>query len=88
MMENYGKKSVIDFNTALAPNGDALSEMLAAYADVDVPADDENYYFLENTLRFSLGELYCESMGETCTHVKKAGRMAFGHSSFLFIANA
>ena len=66
MMENYGKRSVIDFNTALAPNRDALSEMLAAYADVDVPADDENYHFFENTLRFSLGELYCESMGETC----------------------
>ncbi|MDE5802036.1 MAG: hypothetical protein K2I22_03850 [Lachnospiraceae bacterium] len=66
MTENYGKKSVTDFNTTLAPNDDALGEMLAAYADVDVPADDENYHFFENTLRFSLNELYCEKMGETC----------------------
>ncbi|MDE6129907.1 MAG: hypothetical protein K2G16_12070, partial [Lachnospiraceae bacterium] len=54
------------FNTVLAPNYDALTEMLAAYADVDVPAGDENYHFLENTLRFSLNELFCESRGETC----------------------
>lgn len=67
--EDYGQQSVADFNTALATTPDELTEFLAAVADVisAISHDDENYDFLDTTIRFSSQELYCEHMGEELT---------------------
>ena len=61
--------SVADFNTALAPTPDELTEFLAAIADVSgtISPDDENYDFFATTMTFSAHELYCEHMGEEFT---------------------
>ena len=49
--------------------GGELTELLAAVADVSgtISHDDENYDFLDTTIRFSSQELYCEHMGEEVT---------------------
>lgn len=67
--ENYAQQSVADFNAALASTPDELTEFLAAVADVSgtISHDDENYDFLDTTIRFSSQELYCEHMGEELT---------------------
>lgn len=67
--EGYGQQSVADFNTALAPTPDELTEFLAAIADVSgtISPDDENYDFFATTMTFSAHELYCEHMGEEFT---------------------
>ena len=67
--EGYGQQSVADFNTALAPTPDELTEFLAAIADVSgtISHDDENYDFFATTMTFSAHELYCEHMGEEFT---------------------
>lgn len=67
--EDYGQQSVADFNAALASTPDELTEFLAAVADVSstISHDDENYDFLDTTIRFSSQELYCEHMGEELT---------------------
>lgn len=67
--ENYGQQSIADFNAALAPTPDELTEFLAAMADVisTISSDDENYDFFTTTMRFSSNELYCEHMGEEFT---------------------
>ncbi|MDE7445215.1 MAG: hypothetical protein K2N15_05840 [Lachnospiraceae bacterium] len=64
--DDYGQQSVADFNAALASTPDELTEFLAAVADVSgiISYDDENYEFLDTTIRFSSQELYCEHMGE------------------------
>lgn len=64
--ENYSGQSVADFNTALAPTPDELTELLAAQADVigTISSDDKNYDFFTTTVDFSAHELYCEHMGE------------------------
>lgn len=41
-----------------------LSELLKAMAEVNVSLDDENYDFINVTLRASLSELYAEQMNE------------------------
>lgn len=66
---NYTQQSIADFNAALAPTPDALTELLAAQADVigAISSDDENYDFFTTTMSFSSGELYCEHMGEEFT---------------------
>lgn len=66
---NYGQQSIADFNEALASTPDELTEFLAAVADVSgaISHDDENYDFLDTTIRFSSHELYCEHMGEELT---------------------
>ena len=67
--EGYGQQSIADFNEALASTPDELTEFLAAVADVSgtISHDDENYEFLDTTIRFSSQELYCEHMGEELT---------------------
>lgn len=67
--ENYAQQSVADFNAALASTPDELTEFLAVVADVSgtISHDDENYDFLDTTIRFSSQELYCEHMGEELT---------------------
>ena len=67
--ESYGEQSIADFNAVLAPTPDELTELLAAVADVSgtISHDDENYDFLDTTIRFSSQELYCEHMGEEVT---------------------
>lgn len=67
--KNYGKLSIADFNTTLAPTPDELTEFLAAIADVSstISPDDKNYEFLTTTMTFSAHELYCEHMGEEFT---------------------
>ena len=67
--EGYGQQSVADFNMALAPTLDELTELLAAVADVSgsISPDDENYDFFATTMTFSAHELYCEHMGEEFT---------------------
>ena len=67
--EGYGQQSVADFNMALAPTLDELTELLAAVADVSgsISPDDENYDFFATTMTFSAHELYCEHMGEELT---------------------
>ena len=67
--EGYEKQSVADFNTTLASTPDELTEFLAAVADVsaNISCDDENYDFLDTTIRFSSQELYCGHMGEEFT---------------------
>lgn len=67
--EDYGQQSVADFNAALASTPDELTKFLAAVADVSstISHDDENYDFLDTTIRFSSQELYCEHMGEELT---------------------
>ena len=64
--EDYRQQSIADFNAALASTPDELTEFLAAVADVSgtISYDDENYEFLDTTIRFSSQELYCEHMGE------------------------
>ena len=66
---NYGQQSIADFNAALAPTPDELTDFLAAVADVGgaISPDDENYDFFMTTITFSSHELYCEHMGETFT---------------------
>lgn len=67
--ENYPQQSIADFNASLASTPDELTEFLAAVADVSgtISHDDENYDFLNTTIRFSAQELYCEHMGEEVT---------------------
>ncbi len=67
--DGYEKQSIADFNKALASTPDELTEFLAAVADVSgiISNDDENYDFLDTTIRFSSQELYCEHMGEEFT---------------------
>lgn len=67
--ESYGEQNIADFNATLAPTSDELAELLAAVADVSgtISHDDENYDFLDTTIRFSSQELYCEHMGEEVT---------------------
>lgn len=67
--EGYEKQSIADFNEALVSTPDELTEFLAAVADVSgtISHDDENYDFLDTTIRFSSQELYCEHMGEEFT---------------------
>lgn len=67
--EGYGQQSVADFNTALAPTPDELTEFLAVIADVgnSISPDDENYDFFATTMTFSAHELYREHMGEEFT---------------------
>lgn len=67
--EGYLQQSVADFNAALAPTPDALTELLAAQADVisTISADDENYDFFTTTMDFSTNELYCQHRGEELT---------------------
>ena len=67
--ESYGEQSIADFNATLASTPDELAELLAAVADVSgtISHDDENYDFLDITIRFSSQELYCEHMGEEVT---------------------
>ncbi len=67
--ENYGQRSIADFNGALASTPDELTEFLAAVADVinTITPDDENYDFFTTTIDFSSRELYCEHMGEEFT---------------------
>lgn len=67
--ESYGEQSIADFNATLAPTSDELTELLAAVADVSgtISHDDENYDFLDTTIRFSSQELYCEHMEEEFT---------------------
>lgn len=67
--KGYEKQSIADFNTALASTPDELTEFLSAVADVSgtISHDDENYDFLDTTIRFSSQELYCEHMGEEFT---------------------
>ena len=67
--EGYGQQSVADFNAALAPTPDELTEFLAVIADVgnSISPDDENYDFFATTMTFSAHELYCEHMGEELT---------------------
>ncbi len=67
--EDYKQQSIADFNAALASTPDELTEFLAAVADVSgtISHDDENYDFLDTTIRFSSHELYCEHMGEELT---------------------
>ncbi|MDE5748265.1 MAG: hypothetical protein K2I21_11900, partial [Acetatifactor sp.] len=67
--EGYEKQSIADFNKTLASTPDELTEFLAAVADVSgtISHDDENYIFLDTTIRFSSQELYCEHMGEEFT---------------------
>ncbi len=64
--KNYPQRSIADFNGTLASTPDELTEFLAAVADVSgtISHDDENYDFLDTTIRFSSQELYCEHMGE------------------------
>jgi len=64
--EDYGQRSIADFNAALASTPDELTEFLAAIADVinTISPDDENYDFFTTTMSFSSHELYCEHMGE------------------------
>lgn len=66
---NYGQQSIADFNAALAPTPDALSQVLAAQADVIsfITPDDKNYDFFTITMTLSAGELYCEHRGEEFT---------------------
>lgn len=78
--EDYEQQSIADFNTALAPTPDELTEFLAAVADVSgtISHDDANYDFLDTTIRFSSYELYCEHMGEEFTlfvPMKKQSRL-------------
>ena len=67
--ESYGEQSIADFNATLAPTSDELTEFLDAVADVSgtISHDDENYDFLDTTIRLSSQELYCEHMGEEFT---------------------
>ena len=67
--EDYGQQSIADFNATLASTPDELTAFLAAVADVSgtISRDDENYDFLDTTIRFSSQELYCEHMGEELT---------------------
>ena len=67
--EGFGQQSIADFNAALASTPDALTEFLAAVADVisTISPDDENYDFFTTTISFSSQELYCEHMGEELT---------------------
>ena len=53
--ESYGEQSIADFNATLASTPDELAELLAAVADVSgtISHDDENYDFLDITIRFS-----------------------------------
>ena len=74
--EGYEKQSIADFNTTLASTPDELTEFLAAVADVSgtISHDDENYVFLDTTIRFSSQELYCEHMGEELTFFISLGK--------------
>lgn len=67
--ENYGQQSIADFNATLASTPDELTAFLAAVADVSsaISHDDENYDFLDTTIRFSSHELYCAHMEEELT---------------------
>lgn len=67
--EGYGQQSVADFNMALAPTLDELTELLAAVADVSgsISPNDENYDFFATTMTFLAHELFCEHMGEEFT---------------------
>ncbi len=64
--EGYEQQSIADFNAMLASTPDELTEFLAAVADVSstISPSDENYDFLDTTIRFSSQELYGEHMGE------------------------
>ena len=59
--DGYSKLSVSEFNSSLLPK---LGELLEANAQVNVSPDDENYDFINVTLRASLSELYAEQMNE------------------------
>ncbi len=76
--EGYEKQSIADFNGALASTPDELTEFLAAVADVSgtISYDDENYDFLDTTIRFSSQELYCEHMGEELTFFISLAKMS------------
>lgn len=95
---NYGQQSIADFNAALAPTPDELTEFLAAIADVTgtISSDDENYDFFTTTLNFSSHELYCEHMGEEftffispvkksrpCNYVDEAGETVYDFTCFV-----
>ncbi len=77
--EDYSRQSIADFNAALAPTPDELTELLAAEADVisTISPDDENYDFFITTMNFSSSELYCEHRGEEFSFnagISKRGR--------------
>lgn len=62
--EDYGQKSVADFNASLAGSRDALSELFDAYAKANPAPEDENYDFFMVTLCASTRELYGELFKE------------------------
>lgn len=99
--ENYSGQSVADFNTALAPTSDELTELLATQADVigTISSDDENYDFFTTTMYFSTNELYCEHMGEEvaffagiskmsrpCNYLDEDGETVYEFSCFVDLA--
>ncbi|MCM1155378.1 MAG: hypothetical protein NC314_12505 [Roseburia sp.] len=67
--DDYLQQSITDFNATLAPTYDDFSDVLAAMAEVagTIPADDENYDFITQTMTFSAQELFNEHMGEGFT---------------------
>lgn len=96
--EGYEQQSVADFNAALASTPDELTEFLAAVADVSgtISHDDENYDFVDTTIRFSSQELYCEHMGEDfvffvdlskhsrlCDYLDEAGEPVYEFNCFV-----
>lgn len=95
---NYEQQSIADFNAALAPTLDELTESLAAVADVSgsISPDDENYDFYATTITFSSHELYCEHRGEPftlfismlrqsrpCDYVDEYGEMVYDFNCFV-----
>ena len=60
-MDGYSQMSISEFNSSLLPE---LGELLEANAQVNVSPNDENYDFINVTLRASLSELYAEQMNE------------------------